>query len=133
MSLPALRSPCNVRRLYDARIQRTQHSDLPVPVFLRPVILVFNVTFLLREPTVLYYIAYVTVTWLGNFVSPFFFCYHLLDIVYRYETLKSVMQSVTRNGRQLLMTAVLMSVLIYIYAIIGFLFFRQTYFVSGVC
>lgn len=104
---------------------------IPVPWLLRPVVVIMNVAFLLSEPTIVYYIAYVTVTWLGNFVSPFFFCYHLLDIVYRYETLKAVLQSVTRNGRQLLMTALLMSVLVYIYAIVGFIFFRQTYVVSA--
>ncbi len=94
---------------------------------------------------------YVTFTWLGNFVSPFFFAFHLLDLIHRFETLKAVIRSVTRNGRQvcrvassacldnthacvcrlqLFMTFVLMTVIIYVYAIVCFLFFRQTFTVS---
>jgi len=43
----------------------------------------------------------------GNVLSPFFLCFHLLDLVYRSETLKNVLRAVTFNGQQLLMTAML--------------------------
>jgi hypothetical protein len=61
-----------------------------------------------EDSSLRFYALYVTFTWLGNFVSPFFFCFHLLDIVNRSPTLAAVLQAVTHNGRQLVMTFVLM-------------------------
>lgn len=44
-----------------------------------------SIIFLLGDGTVMYYVLYVIFTWLGNFASPFFFCFHLLDLMYRFE------------------------------------------------
>ena len=54
----------------------------------------------------------------------------LLDIVYREETLLNVMRSVTRNGRSILLTAVLALVLVYMFSIVGYMFFRDHFLVS---
>merc|ERR1712100_372425 len=54
--------------------------------------------------------------------------YHLMDIVYRSETLKNVLKAVTFNGAQLLMTALLALIVLYFYAILGFLVMRNNYF-----
>jgi hypothetical protein len=82
---------------------------------------------------ILYYAAYVTFTYLGNFVSPFFYAFHLLDLVHRVETLKAVVRSVTYNGQQLIMTVVLVVVVVYLYAIVGFVMFRETMQVVSCC
>jgi hypothetical protein len=58
------------------------------------------------------------------------FCVQLLDIVYREETLLNVMRSVTRNGRSILLTAVLALVLVYMFSIVGYMFFRDHFLVS---
>lgn len=71
---------------------------------------------------------YVIFAIFGNVLSPFFLCFHLLDLVYRSETLKNVLRAVTFNGQQLLMTAMLCLIVIYIYSIIGFTLIRQNYF-----
>lgn len=39
----------------------------------------------------------------------------------------NVIQSVTRNGRSILLTAVLAVILIYLFSIIGFVFFRDDF------
>lgn len=54
----------------------------------------------------------------------------LLDIVYREETLLNVMRSVTRNGRSILLTAVLALVLVYMFSIVGYMFFRDHFLVA---
>lgn len=97
---------------------------LPLP--LRALIHTINFYFLMSEPLVLYYCVYVVFTWLGNFLSPFFFAFHLLDLLHRVETLKAVVKSVTYNGRQLIMTVLLVAVVVYIYTIFGFSIFRDT-------
>lgn len=51
----------------------------------------------------------------------------LLDIVYREETLSNVIKSVTRNGRSIVLTAVLAVILIYMFSILGFLFFQDDF------
>ncbi len=39
-----------------------------------------SMLYFLADGTVSYYMAYIAFTWLGNFVSNFFFAYHLLDV-----------------------------------------------------
>ena len=51
----------------------------------------------------------------------------LLDIVYREETLLNVIKSVTRNGRSIILTAVLAVILIYLFSIIGYMFFKDDF------
>jgi len=54
----------------------------------------------------------------------------LLDIVYREETLLNVIRSVTKNGRSILLTAVLAFILIYMFSIVGFMFFRDDFMID---
>jgi len=53
-----------------------------------------------------------------------------LDIVYREETLLNVIRSVTKNGRSILLTAVLAVVLIYLFSIIAFIFFKDDFLIE---
>ena len=53
--------------------------------------------------------------------------WQLLDIVYREETLLNVIRSVTKNGRSILLTAVLAVILIYLFSIVGFVFFKDDF------
>ncbi|CAB0020562.1 unnamed protein product, partial [Nesidiocoris tenuis] len=53
----------------------------------------------------------------------------LLDVVYREETLLNVIRSVTRNGRSIILTAVLALILVYMFSIIGYMFFKDDFLV----
>ncbi len=48
----------------------------------------------LQEIEVIYYIAYGTLAVLGTAIHPFFFTFHLTEILIRYPTLKNVVKSV---------------------------------------
>lgn len=48
-------------------------------------------------------------------------------MVYREETLVNVIRSVTRNGRSIVLTAVLALILVYLFSIIGYMFFRDDF------
>jgi hypothetical protein len=89
---------------------------------------------------------------MGNF-SYFFFAAHLLDIAVVIPTLKTILQSVTHNGKQvryklnifnilfsdfkpilisyslkqLVLTVMLLIIVVYIYTVIAFNFFRKFY------
>lgn len=54
----------------------------------------------------------------------------LFDVVYREETLLNVIRSVTRNGRSIILTAVLALILVYMFSIIGFMFFQDDFLVE---
>ena len=56
--------------------------------------------------------------------------FQLFDVVYREETLLNVIRSVTRNGRSIILTAVLALILVYMFSLIGFMFFKDDFLVS---
>ncbi|KAK7940388.1 hypothetical protein WMY93_003714 [Mugilogobius chulae] len=69
-------------------------------------------------------------------VLDFEFLYHLIyliicclvfDLVYREETLLNVIKSVTRNGRSIVLTAVLALILVYLFSIVGYIFFKDDF------
>nr|XP_031843313.1 inositol 1,4,5-trisphosphate receptor isoform X7 [Nomia melanderi] len=78
----------------------------------------------------LYHISYLIFCVLGIFMHPFFYSVLLFDVVYREETLLNVIRSVTRNGRSIILTAVLALILVYMFSIIGFMFFKDDFLVS---
>lgn len=51
-------------------------------------------------------------------------------MVYREETLLNVIRSVTRNGRSIILTAVLALILVYMFSIIGYMFFKEDFLVT---
>lgn len=77
-----------------------------------------------------YHMGYLVVSLLGLFIHEFFYSLLLLDIVYREETLLNVIRSVTKNGRSILLTAVLAVVLIYLFSIIAFIFFKDDFLIE---
>ncbi|XP_076122095.1 inositol 1,4,5-trisphosphate-gated calcium channel ITPR2 isoform X2 [Alosa pseudoharengus] len=75
----------------------------------------------------LYHMTYVVVCMLGLLVHEFFYSFLLFDLVCREETLLNVIKSVTRNGRSIILTAVLALILVYLFSIVGFLFFKDDF------
>lgn len=55
------------------------------------------------------------------------FSSQLFDLLIREETLLNVIKSVTRNGRSIILTAVLAIFLVYFFSIIGFLFLKDDF------
>ncbi|KAL4226234.1 Inositol 1 [Mactra antiquata] len=74
-----------------------------------------------------YHVTHLVLCVLGLCVHEFFYSLLLLDVVYREETLINVMRSVTRNGRSIILTAVLAFILIYMFSIVGYIFFQSDF------
>lgn len=85
---------------------------------------------ILFDAELLYHLAYLIFCILGLMMHPFFFSVLLFDVVYREETLLNVIRSVTRNGRSIILTAVLAMILVYMFSIIGYMFFKDDFLLS---
>lgn len=104
---------------------------------------------IVTDAELLYHFGYMMFCVFGMLVHPFFFSllvsasctthekiathlfvsFQLFDVVYREETLLNVIRSVTRNGRSIILTAVLAIILVYMFSIIGYIFFKDDFLV----
>ena len=87
-------------------------------------------TFLTISPThqmILYQLLYCALSFCGLRWNSFYFSLHLLDLVMNFKLLRTVLRSVLHNGKQLAMTVLMTCVVIYIYTVIAFNFFRKFY------
>ncbi|CAB1342599.1 unnamed protein product, partial [Coregonus sp. 'balchen'] len=79
----------------------------------------------------LYLIWYATMSILGHY-NNFFFAAHLLDIAMGFKTLRTILSSVTHNGKQACGNNIttrhrLLAVVVYLYTVVAFNFFRKFY------
>ncbi|XP_076024958.1 ryanodine receptor 1-like isoform X1 [Genypterus blacodes] len=84
----------------------------------------FGVVF--TDGTFLYLCWYTIMSLLGHY-NNFFYACHLLDIAMGVKTLRTILSSVTHNGKQLMMTVGLLAVVVYLYTVVAFNFFRKFY------
>ncbi|XP_078369527.1 inositol 1,4,5-trisphosphate receptor-like isoform X2 [Oculina patagonica] len=89
-----------------------------------------NVRRLLADRNLVLHLMYFTFGFLGLTVHTFFYSILLLDVIFREDTLLNVIKSVTRNGRSIILTAVLALILVYMFSIIGFLFLKDDFLVE---
>ncbi|KAH0622519.1 hypothetical protein JD844_024895, partial [Phrynosoma platyrhinos] len=78
------------------------------------------------QESFLYLAWYMTMSVLGHY-NNFFFAAHLLDIAMGFKTLRTILSSVTHNGKQLVLTVGLLAVVVYLYTVVAFNFFRKFY------
>ncbi|CAG9538689.1 unnamed protein product [Cercopithifilaria johnstoni] len=81
----------------------------------------------LQDKSICYHLAYLLICIGGLFVHPFFYALLLFDIVASEETLRNVIRSVTRNWRSIIMTGLLAVILVYLFSIIGYLYFQKDF------
>uniref|UniRef100_A0A1I8GWB2 Anoctamin n=1 Tax=Macrostomum lignano TaxID=282301 RepID=A0A1I8GWB2_9PLAT len=72
----------------------------------------------------LYYLVFLGCAFAGTFYSPYFFAFHLLNIVNNNQMLQGVIQAVTTNGLSLIWVSILGIVIMYLYAVVAFAKFR---------
>ncbi|KAK6750287.1 hypothetical protein RB195_002332 [Necator americanus] len=74
-----------------------------------------------------YHIAYLVVCCSGLIIHPMLYCLLLFDIVASEETLRNVISSVTRNWQSIILTGLLALILVYVFSIIGYIFFQKDF------
>jgi len=72
-----------------------------------------------------YYLIFVAFSFAGIFTQGYFYGFHLLHVIVNNNLLVRVLQSVTKNGRALLMVAMLMVIIMYQYSLILFAYYRD--------
>ncbi|XP_058259066.1 inositol 1,4,5-trisphosphate receptor type 1 isoform X1 [Hemibagrus wyckioides] len=75
----------------------------------------------------LFHLLYLLICTMGLCGHVFFYSLLLFDLVNREETLLNVIKSVTRNGRSIVLTAVLGLILVYLFSIVGYIFFKDDF------
>lgn len=75
----------------------------------------------------LYHIAFALLSIFGILHHGYFYCFHLLHIIIGNDILKRVILSVTKNGDSLLWVMLLMVIVIYIYSLVAFAFYRDSF------
>lgn len=75
----------------------------------------------------LYRVAYLFCSTCGVVFSPFFYAFLLIDVVLSFPMLKAILQSVTHNLQQLILTIMMTLVVVYLYTVVAFNFFRKFY------
>ena len=81
----------------------------------------------LAEAENIFYLTYLAASAIALFANlPFFYCYHLLDVVVMSEVLKNVVRAVTNSTKQLSMTSLLGVFAIYIFSVVSFFFLQGT-------
>lgn len=93
---------------------------------------ILTVFFALSNVDVLYQICFLIFAVFGTAVHPFFFAFHLLDVMYRYPTLQSVIKAIVIPRKSLLLSFMLILVLLYLFSIWIFLAFSK-YFEESDC
>ncbi|RLN66677.1 hypothetical protein BBJ28_00012745 [Nothophytophthora sp. Chile5] len=83
--------------------------------------------FLIWNPRVLYSLWQIFIAILGSYVNKLYFAFLLLDIVDRYKEFNNVLRSIVRPAKALGMTTLLYLIVVYVFAVVGFYFFREDY------
>lgn len=90
----------------------------------------YRMTYFALETNVLYYAIYTTMAVMGIILHPFFFAFHLYEIMNQFKTCRIFIQSIIVPWRQLILAFIFYNILIYEYAVLGYYFFWQ-YFVDS--
>nr|CAB3265843.1 ryanodine receptor 3 [Phallusia mammillata] len=87
---------------------------------------VWKVGVIFCDQSFLYLLWYLVMSVFGQY-NRFFFSLHLLDIAVCSKGLRTILTSVTHNGKQLILTIGLLTVVAYLYTVIAFNFFKKFY------
>lgn len=80
---------------------------------------------------VLYYLGYMILAFLGLFVHPFCYSFHLTEIIVRYPTMRNVIDAVVKPRQAIILTFILFVIMSYFFTLIGYLAFDKYY--GGFC
>merc|ERR1719495_136431 len=91
---------------------------------------VWQIGVTVTDSTFMYLLFYFVFSVLGN-CNYFFFAAHLIDVAIGVPALRIILQAITYNGKELVLTVGLLSIVCYIYTVLAFNFFREFYVAEG--
>jgi Ca2+-binding EF-hand superfamily protein len=102
-------------------LTKLMKSIIDIRYFLWCVAVIFN------DMDFLYKLCYCVTGFIGTFYNVFFFSILLLDLMLRSKILMTVLRALLINSKQLMVTLALTAVVIYIYTVIAYNYFRKFY------
>ncbi|CAD8210359.1 unnamed protein product [Paramecium octaurelia] len=91
----------------------------------------YSIARVLLNIEILYYLSYGTLAFLATFYHPFFFAFHLTEIVIRFPQLRNIIKSFWEPKLSLLLTFILIILFNYFFTLFAYIFFYDDY--SGKC
>merc|ERR1719421_1598588 len=85
----------------------------------------------MTDPGAMFQAVFMVLCLLGTFHAPYWYSFHLLQMVKLNETLKNVVRAVIVPFEKLAHTFMLMVFVMFIFSIIGFFFFRSGFMEDG--
>ena len=85
------------------------------------------VWYLVTDFRVIYNVIYGVTAVIGLTIKPYFFAYHLFDVLVRYPDLLNVVRSVWDPKKSLFLTFVLLVTFIYVFSLVGYYFLSDFY------
>lgn len=76
---------------------------------------------------IIYYLAYGALSYVATFVHPFFFAFHLTEVVIRFPTLRNIIKSFWEPKTALFLTFVLIILFNYFFTIIAYIYLYEYY------
>ena len=83
--------------------------------------------FLLTDFFVLYYLCYGAAAVFGTLIHPFFFAFHLFEVLIRFPVLLNVVKSVWQPKKYILYTFLLFILIMYVFSIFAYIVFFDSY------
>jgi hypothetical protein len=115
----------------DAALQYYANHTAPIEIVRHAGTFQRSVRQICTDTEIVYHVVYLIFFFLGlSTTHSFFFSVLLFDVVYREETQLNAIHSVTRNGRSIVLTAVLAVILVYMFSILGYFSFMSLFHVS---
>jgi inositol 1,4,5-triphosphate receptor type 1/inositol 1,4,5-triphosphate receptor type 3 len=81
----------------------------------------------LMNVEMLYYLTYVTLAFMANFIHPFFFAFHLSEVVIRYPLLRNIIRSFWEPKLALMLTFILIILLNYFFTLFSYIVLYDIY------
>jgi hypothetical protein len=82
---------------------------------------------LAEVPNAVYHLVFLDCSVAGLFMNGYWYAFHLLHIVQNNDNLQRAILAVTYNGRALLLVTMLAMIIVYIFSLVAFLFFRNDF------
>lgn len=83
----------------------------------------YRISYFVLNRNIFYYALYTTAALLGILMHPFFFAFHLYEVMNQFKTCRIFIQSIILPYKQLILAFIFYNILIYEYAVLGYYFF----------
>ncbi|CUG89031.1 transmembrane protein, putative [Bodo saltans] len=81
----------------------------------------------MRRFTTTYYLALILASLCALFIDPYFAAIHLLGLINKSASLRTVIVAITQNGKSLLLTMGLGVIVVYMFSIMGYMYFPSAF------